>query len=75
MAKAYDVNQSTVQRLYRLTISGIVSYCEEDSEIRDLLMDSERLPADKLRDVKEVALQELEEQVGLDTIKVKLEEV
>ena len=64
-----------MDKTYRLTVSGIVHYPDEDAKIRDLMMDSEKLPTDKLSDVKEVALQELEEQVGLDTIKVRLEEI
>lgn len=51
---------------YRLTVSGIVTYGEEDAELRDLLLGSGEVKA-KLPE----ALQELEEEASDVTINLE----
>lgn len=67
-----------MKRAYRLTISGIVFYDDaipRDGELRTDFENAGKATFEELKELREVACQELHEEAGLDTIKITLEEV
>lgn len=65
-----------MRKTYRLSISGIVFFDDEaDGHIRSALENADKVSFQELEELRDVACQELQEEAGLDTIKITLEEV
>jgi len=63
-------------KAYRLTASGIVFFGRpKDEPIKQRLENPSHQRLDELKETLDIAIQELQEQSQLDTIKITLEEI